>query len=101
MTDYNELPVHSPWAFTEDELRKANENRATYLRLKEVCVFGDEPDGEHVVVALSSHGYAHTTYRVVDNPIGLSMRHIALFCDDGNLCFGHSVRGGYIDVYTD
>ena len=51
MEDYNKLPVHSPWAFTEDEHRKASENRDIYLSLKDVCVFGDEHDVENVVVA--------------------------------------------------
>lgn len=101
MTDYNALPAHSAWAYTEDEDRKRRENADTYERLSEVCEFGDEPDGDKVVVMCVGPRYGRTEYRVISNLVGLDALHVALFCDDGNLCFGYDYRAGLIDVYTD
>lgn len=101
MTDYNALPAHKAWAFTKDEDRKSRENAETYKRLREVCEFGEEPDGDKVVVTEGVPLYLKNEYRVISNPIGLDALHIALFCDRGNLCFGYYNRAGLICVYTD
>lgn len=101
MTSYNALPAHSAWAFTEDADVRSRENAETYDRLREVCEFGDEPDGDKVVVTEGAPLYLKNRYRVVSNPIGLDSLHTALFCDRGNLCFGYEYHAGTIDVYTD
>lgn len=101
MTDYNALPAHKAWAFTKDEDRKRRENAETYKRLCEVCEFGDEPDGDKVVVMDVGPLYHKNEYRVISNQIGLDALHVALFCDHGNLCFGYGYCAGLIDVYTD
>lgn len=101
MVDYNALPAHSAWAYTEDADVKSLENSETYDRLCEVCEFGDVPDGDNVVVMYVGPRYLVNEFHVVSNPIGLDALHVALFCDNGNLCFGHGSHGGIIDVYTD
>lgn len=101
MTDYNALPAHSAWAYTEGADMKCRENAETYERLCEVCEFGGEPDGDKVVVTDVVPLYHRNEYRVISNPIGLDSLHVALFCDSGNLCFGYGYNAGIIDVYTD
>lgn len=101
MVDYNALPAHSAWAYTEGADRKSRENAETYERLREVCEFGYEPDGRKVVVMGLGPIFCRNRYFVVSNPIGLDALHVALFCDSGNLCFGYGSHGEEIDVYTD
>lgn len=101
MTDYNALPAHSAWAYTEDEDVKCRENAETYERLREVCEFGREPDGDKVVVMDCGPKYYVNEYQVISNPLCLDDLHVALFCDCGNLCFGYGSFAGIIDVYTD
>lgn len=101
MTDYNALPAHSAWAYTEGADRKSRENSETYERLREVCEFWDEPDGRKVVVMGLGPFYGRNRYCVISNPIGMDALHVALFCDGGNLCFGYCSHGEQIDVYTD
>ena len=101
MTDYNALPAHNGWAFDKYADVKRRENAETYERLREVCEFGDEPDGDKVVVMDVGALYHKNEYRVISNPICLDALHVALFCDRGNLCFGYGYRAGIIDVYTD
>ena len=101
MTDYNALPAHSAWAYAEDEDVKCRENAETYERLREVCEFGREPDGDKVVVMGCGPKYYANEYQVISNPLGLDALHVALFCDSGNLCFGYGYNAGIIDVYTD
>lgn len=101
MTDYNALPAHKAWAFTENEDIMRRENRETYQRLLDVCEFGDKPDGDKVVVMDVGPIYHRNVYRVISNPIGLDVLHVALFCDRGNLCFGYAYCAGLIEIYTD
>lgn len=54
-----------------------------------------------IVVEYIGSGYAHMKYRVVKNKPNLSMKDLAIICDEGNLCFGHRVESGLICVYTD
>lgn len=101
MDTINKLPVHSPWAFKEDEGRKRLENLATYKEIEDLVVFGDTPIEGKVVVGRPRPSYGHTEYHIVSNPLGMSIRLIALWCDRGNLCFGYRVEGPTICVYTD
>ena len=101
MTDYNALPAHSAWAYTEGADMKCRENAETYKSLREVCKFGYEPDGDKVVVMGLDSTFYRYRYCVVIIPIGLVALHLALFCDSGNLCFGYGSSGEQIDVYTD
>lgn len=82
----------------------------TYEQLREVCMFAPynrEPTPEELatkcVVRCVGVGYAHTKYEVLSKPsnLNLSLRDIALFCDDGNLCYGFREQGGCICVHTD
>ena len=100
--NYNELPVHTPWAYRQDAGKCASENRATYDRLREVCTRGEAPCGGRTVVKRLSPAYGRARYIVVCNPRRLDMDHIALFCDCGNLPFGYRVtNGSVIEIYTD
>ncbi len=54
-----------------------------------------------VVVEYIGSGYAHMKYRVLRNKPNLSMKELAIICDEGNLCFGYRVENGIIRVYTD
>jgi len=46
-------------------------------------------------------GYAHTKYRVLENPESLSTYDLALICAKGNLCFGYRVEGDLIVIHED
>ena len=99
---YNDLPVHSDWAFREDADMCAHENRMTYEKLREICTRGEAPCGGKTVVKPLGPVYGRTRYKVICNPTRLDMAHIALFCDRGNLCFGYSIgAGSVIEIFTD
>lgn len=100
--NYNELPVHSQWAFRMDAEQCARENRVSYEKLREVCTRGEAPCGGKTVVKHLGPGYKKDRFSVVCNPKRLDMDHIALFCDRGNLPFGYRVGpGSVIEIYTD
>ena len=99
---YNELPAHSSWAFKKDADRLAAENKATYEALRKVCTRGELPCGGKVVVKEMGPVYHRRRFKVICNPIQLDSKHIALFCDRGNLCFGYTVtNSGGIEIFTD
>jgi hypothetical protein len=54
-----------------------------------------------VVVASAGSGYAHIKYKVLRNAPGLSIKDLAIICDQGNLCFGYRTEGTLICVHTD
>ena len=54
-----------------------------------------------VVVNNFSQRYGTSEYEIIKNGPGLSEKELALICDDGNLCFGYSAHGKYIDIYTE
>lgn len=101
MSKHNDMPVHYDYAYTKNASEKARENGVTYDALCTACEFGTAPDGVHTIIQRGDLSYARHTYYVIDNPIGLDAAHIALFCDEGNLCFGYSAAGNRIDIYTD
>lgn len=85
-----EKRIYSPWAFTENESKKAKINYEIYQEIKdkaEVKWFGS--------------GYGHKKYEVVSNPHNLSTEELALICDSGNLCYGYRTDGDLIVIHTD
>ena len=73
----------------------------TYEELREVCQFGDRPVEGKVVIQYAGMGYAHERYRIVSNPLGLTIQDIALFCGGGHLPFGWRSSGGVLCIHTD
>lgn len=99
---YNDLPVHSSWAFKKDAERLHMENQATYEALRGVCTRGEAPCGGKVVIKELGPAYGRRRFKVICNPIKLDSKHVALFCDRGNLCFGYTISGGgVIEIFTD
>ena len=99
---YNDLPVHTQYAFRNDAAKLHRENKDTYEKLREVCTRGEAPCGGKTVVKRLGAGISKDRYKVVCNPLGIDMDHIALFCDRGCLNFGYNVAAGsIIEIYTD
>lgn len=105
-----ERRVYSSWAFSENEKEKSNINREIYKDLKDKCAMTydsklkeitDEMKKQKAYLLFDGHGYAHVKYRILSNPNNLSTSELALFCDNGNLCFGYRTSGNTIIVHTD
>ena len=82
----------------------------TYEQLKEICMFApedrnatNEEISNKCIVSFQGVGYGYHQYRICNRPkyLHLTNEEIALFCDNGNLCFGFAARGNIIYVYTD
>jgi hypothetical protein len=82
--------IYSGWAFTENEMEKAKVNNEIYEEIK-----------DKAKVECIKHGYGHNIYKVVKNPEELSNTELALICDHGNLCFGYTMEGSHIRIFTD
>lgn len=98
MDDYNALPVHVGWLGDKDGGDKAEQNRSTYLKLQEVCEFGNVPKEDKAVLRVTSERDDGTLYRALSNPLGIDDAHLALFCDRGSLVYGYSRLGPMILV---
>ena len=105
-----EKKIYSPWAFSENEKEKGHINYEIYKELKDKAEvvyqnqldkITDEMKKEKAYLLDYKHGYAHTDYKVLSNPNSLTASQLALICDDGNLCFGHSFNGNTITIFTD
>lgn len=103
--------IYSPWAFTENESKKQQSNLAALRELNSKYTIKDkwsydklsEQDQEtvDVVYGNAGGGYGHSLYKIYKNTPQLSTKELALICDGGNLCFGHSSLGSTIKIYTD
>lgn len=103
--------IYSPWAFTENESQKQQSNLAALKELQEKHIIKDkwlydkmdatEQATIDVVVGRVGGSYGHSLYEVYKNTPQLSTKELALICDGGNLCFGHSAMGKKIKIYTD
>lgn len=106
-----ENKIYSPWAFTENEKQKKQSNLAALKELKDKYTIKDkwlydrmsEQDQEtvHVVYGRVGGSYGYSLYEVYKNTPNLSKTELALICDGGNLCFGHSSLGSKIKIYID
>jgi hypothetical protein len=85
-----EKKIYNKWAFTKNEMEKAKINQQIYKEIK-----------DKAKVECIKFGYHHNIYKIVDNPEGLSNTELALICDHGNLCFGYTMDGGNIRIFTD
>ena len=108
--------IYSRWAFDSDSGDKYQENIEEYDMLKSTYKISrsktywnyrtgkNEPiniNEYDVVVNNFSQRYGTSEYEIIKNGPGLSEKELALICDDGNLCFGYSAHGKYIDIYTE
>lgn len=106
-----ENKIYSPWAFTENEKQKQQSNLAALKELKDKYTIKDkwdydkmsEQDQEAVDIVYGrvDWGYGHSLYEIYKNTPNLSKIELALICDGGNLCFGHSLLGSKIKIYID
>jgi len=103
-----EKKIYSPWAFSENEREKGDINHEIYQEIRGkaevVCKLEkitDEMKKEKAYMLDYKHGYAHTDYKILSNPNSLTTLQLALICDGGNLCFGHSLSGNIITIFTD
>ena len=105
--------IYSSWAFSENEKEKGVMNHQIYNELKEKyrvyrngakkeLVDGVDCDfSEYDVVIGREPKYHHALYRIHKNAPELTTLELALLCDGGNLCFGHSMHGTQIYVFED
>lgn len=101
--------VYVKWAFTENESEKRKTNAETYesicnkWRISKRYNFDlrkiNEDDFDLIIRRTA--GYFHSTYRIIKNETDLSRDEIALVCDDGNLCFGYTMKGKDYYVFED
>ena len=106
-----EKKIYSPWAFKENEHEKGNMNMQIYKELKEthrvyrhdtkLDPTADINMDDYDVVIGRKAGYHHALYKVHKNTPNLSTIELALLCDSGNLCFGHTMEGDMIRVSED
>ncbi|WP_317334136.1 hypothetical protein [Streptococcus orisratti] len=106
-----ENKIYSPWAFTENESQKQQSNIAALKELQEKHniknkwaydkMSEQDKASVDVVYGEAGGGYAHSLYEIYKNTPQLSTKELALICDGGNLCFGHSSLGSTIKIYTD
>ncbi|GAA0057903.1 hypothetical protein GE023_005255 [Streptococcus canis] len=106
-----ENTIYSPWAFKENERQKQQSNLAALRELQDKYsiktkweydkMSSEEQEKVDIVYGNAGGGYGHSLYEIYKNTPNLSRLELALICDDGNLCFGHSSLGGKIKIYTD
>ena len=96
--------IYSSWAFTENESGKASINREIYKKICEkykISRYEVENPEDYDIVLKRTAGYNHSTYSVIKNDTNLSQLEIALICDNGNLCFGYTMKGSQFYVFED
>lgn len=79
--------IHYPWAYTENESQKCQENRSEYEKIKHLRT------KEHMEYTGQSC-YAHNKFRgklISDEAKQLTNDQILLIMDSGNLCFGGEI----------
>lgn len=83
--------IHGPWAFTKDEVIKAQHNIEVYAAIKHLA------KATHI-----NSSYASSRYKVTETTdIKLTNDQRALIADDGNLCYGYGTENDIIVIYTD
>ena len=106
-----ENKIYSPWAFKENESQKKQSNLAALRELQDKYsikkkleydkMSSEEQEKVDIVCGKVGGGYGYSLYEIYKNTPNLSRLELALICDDGNLCFGHSSQGGKIKIYID
>lgn len=99
-----EKKVYSSWAFTKDEMEKRDTNRSIYNELCEkykISRYLVDNIDDYDIVLRRTPGYNHSTYQVVKNTTDLTKDELALVCDDGNLCFGYTMKGSQFYIFED
>lgn len=110
-----ERKVYSDWAFKGDEREKQRINREIYEELKskykiasstktydhETKQMRDVNLDDYDIVFSGASGYGHCLYTIHKNAPNLSIPELALLCDAGDLCFGYTMQGSKIRVFTD
>lgn len=102
--------IHKEWAFRSDAERCAAENKEELAKLEGRYVFVERGQEPWAVVAankdktvirrlMPTAGQLH--FKIEWNGAHLTADELALVCDNGNLCFGYSRGGEYINVFTD
>lgn len=56
---------------------------------------------EKTVIMIDGDGYYCKHYKIIGNASNLSDQECAIIADEGNLCFGYSMKGPRITVYID
>lgn len=56
---------------------------------------------EKTVIMIDGEGYYCEYYKIIGNASNLSDQECAIIADEGNLCFGYSMKGSRITVYID
>mgnify|MGYP007076812748 CR=1 FL=1 len=106
-----EKQIYSNYAFTENEGKKFENNRAIYRKLDQKyliyknnlkfdlvnCIDCDFENYDIVIGGNPERG--QTLYRIHKNAPNLTVAELALICDRGKLIFGYSYRGNDILVW--
>lgn len=56
---------------------------------------------EKTVIMFDGDGYYCKHYKIIGNASNLSNQECAIIADEGNLCFGYSMKDSRITVYID
>ena len=110
-----ERKVYPSWAFKENEREKQKINMEIYKELcikYKICRFPYKWNKEtacmeevniegYDIVLERTAGYSHSTYTVLKNNTDLSDDEMALICDNGNLCFGYTMKGKNYYIFED
>jgi hypothetical protein len=100
-----ERKVYDSWAFSENENEKREINKSIYDELmskyKITQLYKDTNIDDFDIVVDRVSGYNHSTYSIVKNNTELSQDELALVCDDGNLCFGYTMKGNSFYIFED
>ena len=99
---YNQLNVE-PYDFSDNDKYRAQCKRNFEIvdQLKDIIVFSHTPVPGKVTVTPASVRRGCHKHRILSNPIRLKNELIALYCDNGNLCFGWSINKATITIWTD
>lgn len=103
--------IYSEWAFTGGAKEKRQANLEAYKDLVEkynVCkesqydrMSPDEQEEIDFVYTCVQYKVSRSVYEIVKDTTDMTQDEKALIIDNGNLCFGYSVSGRFISIYTD
>ena len=102
-----ERKIYNGWAFKENEKEKSEINMSIYKELKQKYKIGKEHfdnrlnQDDYDIILRRKVGYNHSTYKIVKNTPNLNIYELALIADDGNLCFGFTLKMGDIYIFED
>lgn len=87
-----------------EEYEKIKDKAVVVYRYKWDSMSGEQRNkilAEKTVIMFDGDGYYCKHYKIIGNASNLSNQECAIIADEGNLCFGYSMKGPRITVYID